>query len=93
MTKNPTVVIADAAKEALKVIADAAAQALQVTKAANGNDHDLLQRLDQKVDGIIVQITGINDGVTAQIKDHETRLNTLETAKTAHCVRIGTPPR
>lgn len=71
--------IAAAAEEALKVIANAAAEALKVTKNANGNDHDLLQRLDEKVDSIILQIKEINDGTANRInKLEQEKLNSKD---------------
>lgn len=44
----------------------------------NSGDHDLLQRLDQKVDGLKIDIQSINDGLAKTISDHETRLRVLE---------------
>ena len=82
--------IASAAKEALKVIADAAATALNVAKTAIGNDHDLLQRLDTKVDQIQSDVTDLkkdkNNSVDQKehfevvkcVNDHETRIRSNE---------------
>ena len=44
----------------------------------NSNDHDLLQRLDEKVDSIILQIDKLSDGTANKIDDHEKRLKELE---------------
>ena len=41
-------------------------------------DHDLLQKLDVKVDSLKEDIKGLSDGTTKQISDHETRIKTLE---------------
>lgn len=41
-------------------------------------DHDLLQRVDTKVDGLIKDIKEIKDGTTTQLSDHETRLRSIE---------------
>jgi hypothetical protein len=48
----------------------------------NNLDHDLLQRLDTKVDALKDDIKAIQTGTSAQIDNHERRLNTLETSKT-----------
>jgi uncharacterized Ntn-hydrolase superfamily protein len=82
--------IAEAAKEALRVISSAAATALTVTKSANGNDHDLLQRLDQKVDQIQSDVSDLkkdksvlvnqteHSEVVKCVNDHETRIRYAE---------------
>ena len=44
----------------------------------NTSDHDLLTRLDEKVDSIILQIKDINDGIGVKLNDHENRLRNLE---------------
>jgi hypothetical protein len=41
-------------------------------------DHDLLQRVDGKVDGLGLAIKELKDGTAAQIADHETRIRTIE---------------
>lgn len=77
------------ATEVAAQLAATATKAASSLSSTSSPDHDLLQRLDQKVDGIIVQIAGISDGVNTQIKDHETRLNALETSKTTQSVMLS----
>lgn len=70
-------VIAASAKQAAQVIADAAASAIELNnkKNADGNsDHDLIIKLDTKMDGLKEDIKNLNDGTTKQINDHETRI-------------------
>jgi hypothetical protein len=44
----------------------------------NNRDHDLLIRLDQKVDALSTDIKDLKDGTAATINDHELRLRFLE---------------
>ena len=41
-------------------------------------DHDLIIRLDSKMDDLKQDIKDLKDGTTTQIQDHEARLRTLE---------------
>src|SRR3990167_5026206 len=41
-------------------------------------DHDLLIRLEAKVDGVISDIKEIKDGTSMKIAEHETRIRQLE---------------
>jgi len=69
--------IADAAGQARTVVtaqASDAANALVVRNAAGGSDHDVLTRLDVKVDGLKVDIRTLTDGTA-------TRLSALEKDK------------
>lgn len=45
----------------------------------NSADHDLLTKLNEKVDGLIKDVKEINDGTSYKINDHELRLRKLET--------------
>jgi hypothetical protein len=56
------------AKHLISVDAESAAKLLVAKNADGGSDHDLLQRLDTKVDGIIVQIKEISDGTADRIR-------------------------
>ncbi len=44
----------------------------------NLKDHDLLIRLDQKVDNLIISMDKLNDGTTQQLAQHDLRINALE---------------
>lgn len=46
------------------------------------SDHDLLQRLDGKVDGLKADIRSLADGTSTQLTDHEVRLKAVEKAIT-----------
>lgn len=74
-------VIAAAAKQAAQVIASAAATAIEVNNKKNAegnNDHDLIIKLDTKMDAMQASIDKINDGTSAQMSDKETRIRRLE---------------
>ena len=42
------------------------------------NDHDLIIRLDTKIDDLKVDIKELKDGTAMKIEDHETRLKLIE---------------
>lgn len=84
-----TTAIADAALSASKLLASNAAEAVKVSSVKDGNDHDLLQRLDQKVDSLKEDIKEIKDGTAVKIADHELRLNKLETNNTTINVKVA----
>jgi hypothetical protein len=44
-------------------------------------DHDLLIRLDQKVDQVSVDIKDLKDGTSKTVSDHESRLRDIEEKK------------
>ena len=56
----------------------------------NTQDHDLLQRLDGKVDGLKTDIQSINDGLAKTISDHENRLRTLESRVDTNNTQVRT---
>ena len=41
-------------------------------------DHDLLIRLESKVDSLIVDVKEVKDGTNTQLTDHETRIRVVE---------------
>lgn len=41
-------------------------------------DHDLLIRLESKVDGLVIDIKDLKDGTSQKIADHEARLKVIE---------------
>jgi hypothetical protein len=48
----------------------------------NQDDHNLLIKLDGKVDALKDDIRSLNDGTTTKINDHEVRIKTLESTTT-----------
>lgn len=74
--------LASAALEASKLIASNAAEAVKVSNKQNGNDHDLLIRLETKMEGLKSDIRDLKDGTNNKIADHEKRLGALESSKT-----------
>lgn len=44
----------------------------------NLKDHDLLIRVDQKVDNLIDSMDKLSDGMTKELADHELRINAIE---------------
>lgn len=41
-------------------------------------DHDLLIRLESKVDSLIVDVKDMKDGISQRLADHDTRLRAME---------------
>lgn len=41
-------------------------------------DHDTIVRLEAKIDGLVIDVKGINDGTSSKIADHESRIRKLE---------------
>lgn len=73
--------IANAAEEARRVISNAAAEALRVINATTlggGGDHDLIIRLDTKMDDLKADIKELKDGTAIKIDKHEERLGIAE---------------
>lgn len=87
--QKATEVISTAALNASKLLASNAAEAVKVSSVKDGNDHDLLQRLDQKVDSLKDDIKDLKDGTSSKIADHEVRINTLETNNTRTTVLLS----
>ena len=79
---NTQTKIEQAAAEAVKVVATAAKAATKLTNISNSADHDLLIKLETKMDGLKEDIRSLSDGTAKQINDHEVRINSLETEKT-----------
>jgi len=48
--------LASQAESARQTVATQASEALKVSSATTSGDHDLLQRVDQKVDGLIITV-------------------------------------
>ena len=84
--------IANAASEAKQVVANnaaTAAQALVVKNADGVTDHDLITRLDVKLDNLKVDIADLKSGTSNQIADHEGRIKMLENSNTVLKVTLG----
>jgi hypothetical protein len=60
-------VVAAAASEATRVIAQAAQEALKVKNTVDTKDHDLIQRMDEKLDALSKDFKEIKDGTAARI--------------------------
>jgi hypothetical protein len=76
-----TSTIATAAEAASKVVstnAATAAQALVVKNVDGITDHDLITKIDVKLDNLKADVADIKSGVSKQIDDHETRIRRLE---------------
>jgi len=80
--KAATQAISTAALEATKVLASNAQEASKVVNVASSIDHDLLIRLETKMEGLKNDIAEIKNGTATQLNDHEVRINSLETSKT-----------
>lgn len=71
--------VATRANEALtKLTAIKAEEAVKVVKNESGGDHDLLIRVDERIEMLIAVVTEIKTGTTAKIDEHETRLKDVE---------------
>ena len=66
-----------ATEVASQLVATAAKTATNLANVSNP-DHDLLQRLDQKVDVLKQDIAELKNGTSTTISDHENRLRNLE---------------
>ena len=71
-------VIAEAANQATKVVATAAAEASKITANNLAGDHDLLIKLETKLDGLIVDVKLLNEGTSGKLSDHEGRIRIME---------------
>jgi hypothetical protein len=84
-----TLRIANANREAIKLVAEQAAEALKVVASQNANDHNLLIRLEERLEGLKTQLIGLKDGLAKQVDDHECRLDVLEKAQNIAEGRTG----
>jgi hypothetical protein len=82
-------VITQAAGEATKVVVDAATVSAKVLNLKNADDHDLLTRLETKMEGLKEDIKELKDGTTIKIADHEKRLFDLEKSKNSQTILIS----
>jgi hypothetical protein len=81
--------IANAARIAIQTISDATNQATKVSNSGVSKDHDLMIKLEVKMDGIKDDIRELKDGTKSQLNDHEIRLNSLETKNTRTTVLLS----
>lgn len=77
-------VISVAAENAARVIANSAAEALKITNVANTADHDLLIRLETKMESLKVDIRDLKDVTNIKVNDHELRISALEKSENRH---------
>lgn len=80
-----TTVIAQAAETAAKVVANNAeiqAKIAATPSAQSVSDHDLIVKLDTKVDALKDDIKLLNDGANTRQLDHEVRIKSLESTTT-----------
>ena len=68
----------DALISAVEKIASHQAAPIAPLSPIHSGDHDLLITLVAKVDGVKEDIRVLNDGTSAKISDHETRIRGLE---------------
>jgi hypothetical protein len=76
--ENALKVVADAASEATRVIACAAAEAVKVKNIEDGKDHDLLVRLEEKVEAVNNSIKELKDGTASRITKLEAEKNDIK---------------
>jgi hypothetical protein len=82
-------VIAASAENASHVIAMAAAEALKVANVQSSNDHDLLIKLGEKMEGLKSDIKDIKNDSACKIADHEIRVKKIENRMSALWIMVG----
>ena len=70
-TKDAGTLLAKQAEDAIKVIAAAAAEALKVQNVKTEGDHDLIIKLDTKMDALSVDIKDLKEGTAERIANLE----------------------
>jgi len=70
--------LASMASDAAKVVANAASEAVKVSNIKGADDHDLLIKLETKMDSLKEDIKDIKDGTSRHISDHEQRIQIIE---------------
>jgi hypothetical protein len=80
--------IAHAASEALRVIECAKVEAVRVNNTKENNDHDLLIRIETRMQGLKEDINEIKNTASLQITDHESRLKKLENKTSNYFITI-----
>lgn len=58
-TETAAKTISTAAEAATRVVAGNAAEAARVVATTNAGDHDLLQRVDEKVSALVISVAGL----------------------------------
>lgn len=82
-------VIASAADTAAKVIASSAAEAVKVVNTQNSLDHDLLIRIETRMESLRTDIKELKDGTSSQIDDHEKRLQKIEKKVNGYVITLS----
>ena len=77
-----TQAISSAALDATKLLASQASEAAKITNGKGSDDHDMIVRLDTKMDDLKSDIKELKDGTAIKIESHETRIKALEIAIT-----------
>lgn len=67
-----------ATEKATKLIIESALHSSKMISAKSDSDHDLLIKLDTKMEGLKEAINNLQGGVSSQLRDHDVRLNKLE---------------
>jgi hypothetical protein len=88
-TQQATITLANAAEAAARVVANVAAETAKTTTIQNAGDHDMLIKLETKMDGLKEDIKGLKDGTKGQLDDHESRINKIEDGKTKQTVMLS----
>lgn len=63
--------VAASASEAVKKVAESAAEAVRLKVAGDSKDHDLIQRMDEKLDALARDFRDLKDGTSDRIKKLE----------------------
>jgi hypothetical protein len=82
-------VIANAADAAAKVISSSAAEAVKVVNTQNSLDHDLLIRIETRMESLRTDIKELKDGTTCKIDDHEARIQKIEKKVSGYVITLS----
>jgi|SRR5665647_1311249 len=88
-SKEACGLLASAALDAKKTLAESAAEAVKVRDAKNTGDHDLLIELKTLMVVMQATVTEIKTGTSAQLENHEHRLQSLEKMKAAQGLTVS----
>lgn len=87
--KAALAVVSDAAKEAICVINLNTAEAVKASSNKLANDHDLLIRIETRMEGLRTDIKELKDGTSSQIDDHEKRLQKIEKKVNSYVITLS----
>lgn len=80
--------IASNAEAAAKVVSTAAAESAKAANMKGQDDHDLLIRIETRMEGLKADIKELKDGTSTQLIDHETRIKKLENKTSNYFITI-----